>query len=88
MARIYTEASGFVLTLRNFLARIERLDEIALNVQKAQLLRDQTSVNLLSQEYHTLQQSQLAFWVEVRRQHRRVTGELFQELRSILEGYA
>lgn len=90
IARSYTEggAGGFVDTLRMFLAGMDRLDELNRKRRRAKLRDDRIAEAILTEEYNTLRADQLDFWVEVKGQHRRVTGQLYEDLKSVLEPYS
>ncbi len=81
MARVYTEATGFVQTLRNFLARMDRLDEMDRQIS---VTMDAAQRVLRQMERGTLRKIQLDFWQVVSQEHYSVTGELFNDLQAVL----
>ncbi len=81
LARVYTEASGFIQTLRNFLAGMDRLDEINSRISRTPPGEGRQA---MVDEATALKTHQLQFWGELRAEHFRVTQELFDELEAVL----
>ena len=85
LATVYTETSGYIQTLRNFLSMMDKLDEmdrqiyLAINNKETIALEEKRSI---------LENELLEFWSDVRKEHYKVVGELFDSLRLVLNKYA
>jgi hypothetical protein len=87
LAQGYSEAMGFVNSLKLFLDRLERLDELTIAMHRADAIAEVRTVAELRREWEILSQMQIQFLGYIKSRNRRITGEVFNQIKEILEKY-
>ncbi len=88
LAQAYTQTFGFIASLKSFMERMRRVDDLRMQIAAADHVGDTRNKEAFREEHRILVLSQVDFFKYIKVCHKQVTGRVYATTKSILERYA
>lgn len=88
LVQCYSQALGFVSSLKAFMDKMHRLDELAIQIAATDQAGHGNAKAAFQTERGILEKWQIDFFKYVKERHTQVTGSVYSTTKSILEKYA